>query len=124
MKMKEIGPRPWIRQWVGYLLNSFIIFSRIIPEIIFIGDERETVLHQANQDYQSNQSRLLTVIIRTKSSFTGVIQIKVLTTLPVKFQGVYEKIENLNCTIEKNINFVFFRKFVAALVQKLKTKCK
>ena len=34
------------------------------------------------------------------------------------------KTEILNCTIGKNINFVFFRKFVTVLVQKLKKECK
>ena len=34
------------------------------------------------------------------------------------------KIENLNYTIKKNINFVFFRKFITALFPKLKKECK
>ena len=34
------------------------------------------------------------------------------------------KIENLNGTIRKDINFVFFGKFLTVLVQKFKKKCK
>ena len=47
------------------------------------------------------------------------IQTKILTTLPLAFQVFYEKkIENLNYTVGKDINFVFFGKFVTALAQK------
>ena len=41
---------------------------------------------------------------------TGQIQFEVLTTLPLKFQVIYKKIENLNHTISKNINFCILEK--------------
>ena len=54
------------------------------------------------------------------SDTLGWIQIKVLTTLPLKFQVFYDK--NLK---SKLYNFVFFGKVVTAFVQKLKKKiCK
>ena len=36
----------------------------------------------------------------------------------IKFMFSMTKIESLNCTIRKDINFVFFRKFVTVLAQK------
>ena len=56
-------------------------------------------------------------------NYSDVIQIKVLTTLQSKFQVSMAKIKNLNYTIKKNINFVFFGKFITALSQKLKKEC-
>ena len=49
---------------------------------------------------------------RKSSASTGVIQIKVLTTLSLKFQVSMVKIKNPNWTIRKDIDFVFFGKFV------------
>ena len=51
---------------------------------------------------------------RKSSASTGVIQIKVLTTLPLKFQVSMVKIKNPNWTIRKDIDFVFFGKSVIA----------
>ena len=48
------------------------------------------------------------------------IQFKVLTTLPLLFKGLWEKIENLKQQMGKDINDVTFGKFVTSLVQKLK----
>ena len=45
-----------------------------------------------------------------------------LTTKPVTFQVFFGKIENLNDMTEKYGNTLFFRKFVAVLVKKLKKK--
>ena len=55
----------------------------------------------------------------TLSVTTGQIQIKVLTTLPLKFEVFYDK-NKINCTIRKGFNIIFFGQFVTVLVQKLK----
>ena len=61
---------------------------------------------------------------QTINLITGRIQINGLTTLSNKFQVFYENIDNLNHTIGKDIISVFFRKFVAALIQKFQKKGK
>ena len=45
---------------------------------------------------------------------TGPIQFVVLTTLSLKLQLFYDKIENLYNTNVKDINFLFFGKFISA----------
>ena len=51
------------------------------------------------------------------ASLQGMIEIKVLTTLPFLFLNFQVFCDNLKCTM-KDINIVFFMKIVTGIVQK------
>ena len=53
-------------------------------------------------------------------STTGLIQSKVMTTLPLKFKGLWDEIENLKQQTGRDINHVTFRNFVPLFIQKFK----
>ena len=53
----------------------------------------------------TNIKYLCLIEVMSLNRCTGRIQIKVLATLPLKLQGFYHKINNLNHTIEKDTNW-------------------